>query len=353
MPEFRQNLATKEWIIIAAERAKRPDELTRTRPPAGEIPAHSDACPFCPGPEGKTPPPVLTYPGREWGQDWCVRVVPNKFAALSPAGTDGCASCTSFVGPFVRRDGVGYHEVVIETPVHNCDLPLLPPAHMRHVLEAYRARFRELTADPAAELVVIFRNHGERAGTSLIHPHSQIVASSVVPFDVRNKLYEGQRYFDTWARCVYCDILEYELREGTRVVLQNEHFVVLAPYASGVPYEMLLLPRRHHPSFGSVEDNALQDMAAALQEILIRLWRLLRDPDYNYVIDTAPDHMADVPFYHWHLEIYPRLTTRAGFEIGSGIGINVVPPEDAAARLRDTNGAPITPGELEQQNGAG
>lgn len=342
MPEFRQNLATKEWIIIAAERARRPEDFARSRPPVQALPPQDPQCPFCLGQEALTPDPVLVLPKVPLGADWDVRVVPNKFPALMSVPGDGCYSCSTNVGPYLRRDGVGHHEVVIETPLHNRDMPLLPPKHMEHVMLAYSQRYNALINYPSTELVVIFRNHGVKAGTSIIHPHSQIVASSVVPFPVRNRLYEGQRYFDAYGRCVYCDIIEYELREGTRVIMDNEHFVALAPYASGVPYEMLLLPKHHRATFGTIERDEIHDLAHVLQNLLARLWRLLDDPDYNYVIDTAPEHMAEVPFYHWHLEILPKLTTPAGFEIGSGIGINVVVPEQAAEQLRATDGSPLS-----------
>ncbi|HEX2949815.1 MAG TPA: galactose-1-phosphate uridylyltransferase [Armatimonadota bacterium] len=342
MPEFRQNLATKEWIIIAAERAKRPEDFARSRPPAKELPAQSPDCPFCPGQERMTPDAILTLPHTQKPEQWDVRVVPNKFPALVSSPGDGCHSCSTHVGPYLRREGVGHHEVVIETPLHNRDIPLLSPHHMEHVMQAYRQRYNSLIQYPSTELVVIFRNHGTKAGTSLIHPHSQIVASSVVPFPVRNRLYEGQRYFDMYGRCVYCDIIDYETREGGRVIMDNEHFIAIAPYASGVPYEVWLLPKHHRATFGTVELDEIADLAHVLQNALTRLWRLLDDPDYNYVIDTAPEHMAEVPFYHWHLEIYPKLTTQAGFEIGSGIGINIVTPEAAAEQLRNTDGSPLT-----------
>ena len=345
-------MATKEWIIIAAERAKRPEAFARMRPSIAELPVHDPNCPFCPGQEKMTPPELLTIPHACRKEGWDVRVVPNKFPALMPSQDEECATCSTRVGPYLRRDGVGHHEVVIETPLHNRDLPLLPAHHMEHVMQAYRLRYNALTEYPSTELVVIFRNHGLKAGTSIIHPHSQIVASSVVPFPVRNRLYEGQRYFDTYGRCVYCDMLDYERREGTRVVMENEHFLAFAPYASGVPYEMWLLPKHHRASFGTVEEDETRDMARVLQNLLARLWRLLDDPDYNYVIDTAPEHMAQVPFYHWHLEIYPKLTTPAGFEIGSGIGINVVAPEQAAAQLRDIDGSRVTEEEVERLGGA-
>jgi len=341
MPEFRQNLATKEWIILAAERQKRPAEFVRSRPPMAQVPSHNPACPFCPGQEASTPKAIAAFPpGTDLG-GWQVRVIPNKFPALVPDESEECIACSTQVGPYLRREGVGHHEVVIETPRHNEDLPMLAPEHIEQVMLMFFLRYQALVGLPSTELVVMFRNHGEKAGTSIIHPHSQIVASSVVPFLVRNKLYEGQRYFDMYNRCVYCDMIQYEREQGERVVMENEHFVALCPYASSVPYEILLLPRHHHATFGGVEEDELRDLAHVLQNLLARLYRLLDDPDYNFVIDTAPDHMANVPFYHWHLEIYPKLTTPAGFEIGSGIGINVVPPEQAAAGLREVSGERI------------
>jgi len=338
MPEFRQNLATKEWIILAAERQKRPAQFARSRPPMGETPAHSASCPFCPEQEASTPAAIAAFPSGSESGGWQVRVIPNKFPALAPGPDEECVACSTHEGPYLRREGVGHHEVVIETPRHNEDLPMLPPEHIEQVMLMFSSRYQALVAMPSTELVVIFRNHGEKAGTSIIHPHSQIVASSVVPFMVRNKLYEGQRYFDEYNRCVYCDIMQYEREHGARVVMENEHFMALTPYASSVPYEIWLLPREHHATFGEAEEDELRDLARALQNLLARLYRLLDDPDYNFVIDTAPDHMAGVSFYHWRLEIYPRLTTRAGFEIGSGIGINVVSPEHAAAALREACG---------------
>jgi UDPglucose--hexose-1-phosphate uridylyltransferase len=341
MSEFRQNLATKEWIIMAAERAARPQAFGRSRPPAEVMPAFEATCPFCPGNEAMTPPAVFSIPHEAATRGWDVRVIPNKFPALTPSTTEDCQRCATEVGPYLRREGAGHHEVVIETPLHNHDLPVLSVQHTEHVMRAYCERYNALKQFPSTELVVIFRNHGAKAGTSLIHPHSQIVASSVVPFPVRNRLYEGQRYFDAFGRCVYCDILRYELQDGSRIVMDNAHFVVIAPYASSVPYEMMVLPKRHHAAFGSIHDDELVDLAQVLHNLLARLWRLLDDPDYNFVIDTAPEHMAGVPFYHWHLEIYPKLTTPAGFEIGSGIGINIIAPETAAAQLREVDGSRV------------
>ncbi len=343
MPEFRQNLATKEWVVFATERARRPEDFTRSRPQVKALPALDPACPFCPGHEDATPPAILTLP--TGAAAWDVRVIPNKFPALVPAKDPSCVACASQVGPYLQRAGNGSHEVVIDAPYHNCDLPLLPLEKVEEVLDAYYLRFNALSRDPCTELVLIFRNHGPRAGTSILHPHSQIVASAVVPFRVRNRIYEGQRYFDSYGECVYCAMLAYEQADGTRVILENEHFLAFCPFAASTPYEVWLVPKHHRATFGSVDEDELHDLAHQLRGLLSRLWRLLDDPDYNYVIDTAPQHLAAVPFYHWHLRMLPRLTTPAGFEIGSGIGINVVLPEDAAAALRGACGDAVTPEE--------
>jgi UDPglucose--hexose-1-phosphate uridylyltransferase len=343
MPEFRQNLATKEWMVFATERARRPEEFSRSRPQAKALPANDPTCPFCPGHEGATPPAILALPPDT--STWDVRVIPNKFPALVPPSDPACVACASRVGPYLKRNGSGSHEVVIDTPRHNCDLPLLTEAQVTRLMEAYYLRFNALIRDPSTELVLIFRNHGPRAGTSLLHPHSQIVASAVVPFPVRNRIYEGQRYFDAFGQCVYCAMLEFEAADRTRVVMENEHFLAFCPFAASTPYETWLVPKHHRATFGAVDEDELDDLAVQLRSLLSRLWRLLDDPDYNYVIDTAPQHLAAVPFYHWHLRILPRLTTPAGFEIGSGIGINVVLPEDAARALRGTRDDAVTPEE--------
>lgn len=341
MPDLRQNLATKEWIIIAGERAKRPEDLASQSPAPAALPAVDPGCPFCRGHEAQTPPALLTLPQDAPADDWEVRVIPNKFPALVPGHDETCRARTAREGLYLHREGIGRHEVIIETPWHNRDIPFQSPWHIELITTAYCQRYQALIRYQATELVVIFRNHGKNAGTSLLHPHSQVVASSVVPFHVRNKIYEGERYFDENNRCVYCDMIAYELRDGSRVIMENANFVAIAPYASGVPYEMWILPKAHQATFGAVDRDQVRDLGMVLQDMLVRLWRLLDDPDYNYIIDTVPEHLAGVPFYHWHLEIYPKVTMPAGFEIGSGIGINIVAPEVAAAQLREVNGTPL------------
>lgn len=332
MPELRQDFATKEWVIIATERAKRPGELVKGRTEPPPLPEHDPKCPFCVGNENQTPPETFAIrdgtppdvPG------WKVRVVPNKFAALVPDGRPK----RSRRGLYLRMDGVGHHEVIIEAPEHNKTLALLTQQQMEDVIRAYRARYLELNQNPANELILIFRNQGERAGTSLVHPHSQLIATPIVPVPVRRCLYEAERHYDALGSCVFCDILRHELESRERIVLDDEHFVAFVPYAARVPFEVWVMPKSHHASFGELSDELLCDFSSALRTVLRKLYFGLKNPDYNYVIITAPHYSQGEPHFHWHLRILPKLTTPAGFEIGSGMYINVSLPEENADFLR-------------------
>jgi UDPglucose--hexose-1-phosphate uridylyltransferase len=235
---------------------------------------------------------------------------------------------------FISMPGVGHHEVIIETPDHDGDLATGSDASVRGVLEVYRARYQSLRAEGAA-LIVIFRNHGPSAGTSLSHPHSQIVSTPVVPIEVRHRFEVAQQHYDDMGTCLYSDILRRELADDRRIVLQTEHFVAFQPFASAFSYETWLMPRAQQATFGSITDQQLDDMAGALRRVLAGLRQLLDDPDYNYVIESAPPDDEDSEYYVWHLRIAPKLGTPAGFELGSGMRVNPFPPEKAAQALRD------------------
>ena len=338
MSELRQNLATKEWIILATERARRPEDFAGRRAVPEDLPPHDPDCPFCEGSEAKTPPEVFASRAESSpadGPGWQVRVIPNKFAALSPPTTLPANTERTRVDCYMRMLGIGRHEVVIETPQHNLCLGRMPVADVERVLLTYRHRYLALDAEEHNELIIIFRNHGPQAGTSLAHPHSQIVATPVVPSHVRNRMLEAMRYYDALGRCVYCDIIESELGTGTRLVGESRGFIAFHPFASAMPYETWIMPREHRASFGSISPAQVRDLAGVLRSVLGRLHRGLGDPAYNFVIHTAPEHSSTVPHYHWHLQIMPRLTTQAGFEIGSGIAINIAMPEDTARFLRE------------------
>jgi UDPglucose--hexose-1-phosphate uridylyltransferase len=332
MPQLRQDPTTKEWVIIAAERSKRPHDFKKTKT-LTEKPPYKEDCPFCESNEHLTPHESLAYRsgGSADSKGWWVRVIPNKFPALSPEGSWERKEEKGF---FRMMDGVGIHEVVIESPMHNQLLPLMEDTQVEEVLLAYRERYLALRGDPRIKLIMVFKNHGEAAGTSLDHTHSQLVGTAVVPSNIRKKLEEAARYYDDHGRCVYCDSIQEELNFGKRIVMDTERFVVLQPFASRSPFETWIVPKEHQASFGLISMEDSKRFAKVLKTTLFKLYSKLNNPDYNYVIHTAPIKDEQEDYYHWHLQIIPRLTTPAGFEMGSGIYINVSFPEETAQFLR-------------------
>jgi len=332
MSELRQNRATKNWIIIASERARRPDDFRRRDRPAA-LPVHDPACPFCTGNERMTPPEVMAVRpsgSKADGPGWSLRVVPNKFAALEPVGELTRREERDF---FRKMDGVGRHEVIIESPVHNETIGTMFQKKVEQILLAYRERYLRISEDGHFQHVTIFRNNGEGAGTSLAHPHSQLIATPIVPSQTRQVLEEAMRYYDDRGSCVYCDMVEEEIAARKRIVLESDDFVVFEPFASRKPFETWIVPRRHNASFGNISAAEAKKCAHVLRRVLGILHRHLGDPDYNLMICTAPFKDANESYYHWHVEILPRLTTTAGFELGSGIYINVALPEQTARYL--------------------
>jgi UDPglucose--hexose-1-phosphate uridylyltransferase len=332
MSELRQNRATKRWVIIAGERAQRPDDF-RVQAMGEPLPLHDPLCPFCPRNESKTPAEVMALrkPGSSAnGPGWDLRVVPNKFPALQPVGDLERREERDF---FRKMDGLGVHEVIIESPVHNQTLGTMTYRKVEQILLAYRERFLQLGADPRFQMVTIFRNNGQRAGTSLAHPHSQLIATPIVPSHTRHLLEEAMRHYDDWGSCVFCDMIREELKVGKRVVLETADYVAFEPFASRVPFETWIVPKKHNASFGNITPEEAKKCARVLRRLLGSMYRLLGDFDYNYIVSTAPFKDANESYYHWHISILPRLTTPAGFELGSGIYITVVFPEDTAKYL--------------------
>jgi len=327
MPEFRQNMVSKEWVIIATERAKRPDQFFQKKEEKKSIPLRREDCPFCPGNESKTPASLFSI---EKNGAWTLRVVPNKFAALQSHLTTE----RKHEGRFLKADGFGIAEVVIETPYHNRTIATMDLEEVKNTVMAYKERYLALSKTGRIDLITIFRNYGERAGTSLEHPHSQIIATPIVPPHVRNPLYQSQLACDTFGDCIYCGMMEEERRQQVRVVKETRYFLVLCPFASRSPFETRIYPKIHHSSFISISDEESIDFASVLQDTLKRISIGLNDPDYNYIIRSAPVEDCDVKYHHWYAVIVPKLTTPAGFEIGTGIYINTTLPEQCAEFLR-------------------
>jgi len=328
MPEIRQNPATKEWVIIATERAKRPEDFITAETVKEQVPDFDEDCPFCPGHEESTPPEIMS---RRLNGNWSLRVVPNKFPALIPEGEPVREKEFDL---FRRMDGLGQHEVIIETPHHNASFGQISDEKALEIVTAYRERYRILSEDKRFKLVKIFRNQGKAAGTSLEHPHSQIVATPVVPLHIRHRLEEATRFYDDHGQCVFCRIIEMEMKEKDRVVMEEDGFLVIEPFAARVPFETWILPREHHATFGETTDSELRGFAKVLNRILEKFLRGLHNPAYNLVFRTAPTGDEEEEYYHWHVQIIPRLTTPAGFELGTGVYINITLPEVTAKFLR-------------------
>lgn len=318
MSELRLDPTTRAWVIVAPERAERPRPV-----PAGG----KGGCPLCPGNEWQSPPELFRVDAPD-GR-WALRVVPNKYPLLVPGGDLARSGRTGFAA----MSGVGHHEVVVESADHQWDMTTARDGEVPTVLAAWRARHRALQ-DAGAKLIVVFRNHGTAAGTSLTHPHSQVVATPVVPATVRHAFDVARRHSDDTGRCLYVDIVRRESAHGTRVVHQTERFVALVPFAAAVPYETWVMPRTHRASFARVSDEELDDLAGVLAKVLSALREALDDPPYNLVVHSAPPEDERAAYYLWHLRIVPRLATPAGFELATGISVNSLPPEQAAARLR-------------------
>jgi UDPglucose--hexose-1-phosphate uridylyltransferase len=329
MPELRQNYFTKEWVIMATERAKRPEEMVKHRP-VKEVPAFVETCVFCPGNEGKTPPEVMRVP-TDNQEKWQVRIVPNKFGALNRE-----AKPTRVVRRSHRTmEGFGVHDVIIDTPDHSQVMAVMPGPHLANVIRAYKSRYDALGHDPRIAHITIFKNHGLDAGASLEHPHSQMVATPVIPNQVRERLEEALRHYDEFGECMCCEVMQQELNDPQRIVMETEHFVALEPFASPTPFCTHIYPRRHMASFGDISAGEIIDMAHVLGTVLSKIHRGLENPDFNYTIRSAPAEWVGVKYFHWYLSIIPRLTRVAGFELGTGMFINTVLPEAAAEFLRN------------------
>jgi UDPglucose--hexose-1-phosphate uridylyltransferase len=339
MPELRHDPIQKRWVIIATERSSRPDDFPRLEESALE-----GFCPFCEGNESKTPPEITAIRANGSRPDqpgWQVRVVPNKFPALRiEGGLD-----RKGLGIHDRMNGVGAHEVIIESPQHQMSLAEAPLEHIQRVLWMYRERLVDLLRDPRFKYILIFKNYGAAAGASLAHPHTQIIATPVTPLILAGELSSAKEHFMDKERCLFCDLIQQELDSGERIVAATEHFVALTPFASRFPFEIFLAPRHHHHSFAEISDQTIYHLGTILKEVLLRIKKCLNDPPFNFLIHSIPNVKAkpkrtsywdtiEVDF-HWHIELMPRLTRVAGFEWGTGFYINPTAPEDAAKYLRE------------------
>ncbi len=330
MPELRKDPILGRWIIIATERGKRPTDFI-----VEDFKTTGGFCPLCPGNEKTTPPEVLVY-GRPSGMhpnssSWKVRVVPNKYPALVIEGNlDKQAE-----GLYDKMNGIGAHEVIIESPNHDDRFSDLPIEQMRLVFRAYRDRIIDLGKDRRFRYVMIFKNYGRAAGASLEHSHSQLVALPILPRMLVSELAGSLSYFKYKDRCIFCDIIRQEIQQDIRLVCQNDHFITVAPFAPRTPFEMWILPKNHSSSYSDIDQQGLTALTEIFRESLGRLDSCIPNIPYNFVLHTQPLRSNPLEHFHWHFEIVPKLTSIAGFEWGSGFYINPMPPEDTCRYLKE------------------
>jgi len=332
MSELRFNQISQEWVIIATDRAKRPQDFIKPAEERIVLPQYKPDCPFCPGNEAKTPRESFRL-GDE--KAWRVRVAANKFPALSPQEKQK----RSLDGMFWSLSGYGVHEVIIEHPKHNMLIPLMSVNEVRDIIQTYKDRSQAIQQVPGIESIVIFKNHGAKAGTSLEHPHSQIIATPIIPPQLRKRITQAMQYFDQTGKCVFCQTLAEELRAGSRIVFESEHFVSFSPYAALSPFHLWIFPRRHDASFAGIAENEAGDLAGNLKDTLSRLYYGLDNPDLNVTIHSTPIHENSPDYFHWYISIIPRISNVAGFELGSGMFINTALPEQSAEFLRAVKSA--------------
>ncbi len=329
MPELRKDPIIGRWVIIATERSLRPNDY---KVDLEEKNKDLSKCPFEEGNENLTPPEILSYrkPGTNKNEPgWWVRVVPNKFPALRIEGELEKRG----VGMYDIMNGIGAHEVVIETPNHFEEMSDMREEQIQEVIWAWRDRVLDLKKDKRFKYILIFKNKGSQAGASLEHPHSQIIALPIVPIRVQQEINGAKEYYNFKDRCVFCDLVSQELEDRERVVEENHEFISIVPFASRFPFEIWVLPKKHSSDFIDVSKGDVVSLSKVLKRSLMRLKKVLNDPPFNLIIHTSPLDQYNLPHYHWHIEIMPRLTKVAGFEWGTGFYINPTKPEDCAKYL--------------------
>jgi UDPglucose--hexose-1-phosphate uridylyltransferase len=328
MPELRKDPIVNRWVIISSERGNRPKDFSTP-----EKKTNKESCPFCEGSEPLTPPEILAYRRNSPNSPgWTLRVVPNKYPALTDEGETGQMT----EGLYDKINGIGTHEVLIESPDHDTELELLPKTQIADSLKALQERVLALKENKRFHYIMIFKNRGEPSGASLEHTHTQLIALPIVPELVSEELAGGKKHYDKNERCIYCDLIAQELEDGRRIVCQNENFITIVPFAPRFPFEMWILPRLHSARFEECETRLFDALASSLKESLLRMRTALNAPSYNFVFHTAPVNGNHFNYYHWHIEIMPKLTKMAGFEQGTGFYINPTVPEEAAEILRET-----------------
>lgn len=332
MPQLRKDPVLKQWVIISPERGKRPIQFKNENGPPED---NADKCPFCEGHEAQTPNETMAF--RRNGalanqEGWWVRIIPDLEPILVPSGDSGKEG----IGMFDAMNSIGIHEVVVEVPRHDQNLQNVPLDQVREVIWAFKQRVLEIKKNPRFKHFMIVKNSG-RGVSSLSHSHSHIVATPIIPKRIEEEIDGAREYYHYHDRCIFCDIVRQEREDNTRIVFEDPQFLAFCPFASRFPFELFIIPKQHQPFFEALDNDQVHGFANALQVCLKKLQNLLPDLPYNFILHTSPCSESYRDFYHWHLEIIPKLTQVAGFEWGSGFYINPTPPEDAAQMLREVS----------------
>lgn len=329
VPDLRQNPIVGRWVIIATDRSKRPTDFNlKPDVPRGGF------CPLCPGNEDKTPPEVFAIRdanSRPNAPGWKVRVVPNKFPVLQNNGNLALQT----EGLYDKIDGVGSHEIILETPDHTATMSRLRPQDYYNILLSYRQRILDLKQDTRYRHISIFKNYGRTAGAALEHPNAQLIALPIVPKRTIEELEGAQRYYALKQRCVYCDVIQQEQQAAERLVHENDDFLAIEPFASCFPFETWVLPKKHIANFEHTDEAMFKAMAEMFSTVFKKIDTVLNYPPFNFMLYTSPFDNRHEHCYHWHFKITPWLSNLSGFEWGTGLYINPTAPEEAARLLRE------------------
>ncbi|MFC1562695.1 galactose-1-phosphate uridylyltransferase [candidate division KSB1 bacterium] len=329
MSQLRKDPILGRWVIIAEERARRPSDFT----PLPDKPSNG-VCPFCEGNEHMTPKEVFSYRDQGSppnGPGWNIRVVSNKYPALRIEGDlekrgDGI---------YDRMNGIGAHEVIIETPKHVISITELSDEEVAGIIKIAKERMLDLKGDKRFLYGMLFKNVGAAAGASLEHSHSQLIVLPSVPIRVKQEMHGSLEFFNYRGRCIFCDIIRHEKEQKERIVYETNKYIAISPYASRFPFEIWILPKEHMSHYENISDSDFMEISDCLKTTLTKLESTLERPPYNFMVHSSPFNTNNVEYYHWHIEITPRLTRVAGFEWGTGFYINPVAPENAAKFLRE------------------
>ncbi len=329
LTELRQDPVTESWVVIAINRAKRPEDFIKKQKKEVQEDL-TKKCFFCYPEETGQKKDTLIYQDSQG--NWTLRVFPNKYPAFVRPKNEPIHHQEE--GPYFKMQAVGYHEIVV-TRDHKKQLANLDVMEVAEVIDAFQERYIDLMNKKSVNYIEIFQNYGKEAGASVTHPHSQIMAIPVIPSQAKTELKGAEKYYRMNKECIYCAIIEWEKENKERVIFENDEYLVFCPYASRVAFETWIIPKKHKPYFERTNQSEKLALAEALKMALKKIYQALDNPAYNFYFRTSPADGQDYPHFHWHLEILPKTAIWAGFELSTGIEISTIEPEVAAKYLRE------------------